>query len=148
MEAIFSATPPLESLRALCTLAASEEPGNADPLRLMVVDISRAHFYADASRSVFIKLPEEEPRSGEAGVCGRLLKTMYGTLDAADHWSAHYTQVLEKAGFTRGTASPCNFVHSQLGIWVLVHGDDFLVTGRSEGLSYMRQVIRMPTKLK
>ena len=101
VDPIFSATPPLETLRLQVARLASEDPKtSSDPLKCMLIDVSRAHFYADATRSVFIKLPDEDPKSGEAGVCGRLLKTMYGTLDAADHWSAHYTQVLEKAGFT------------------------------------------------
>lgn len=50
--AIFSATPPLESVRALISIAASEAPGDSDPLRLYLADVSRAHFYAPAVREV------------------------------------------------------------------------------------------------
>ena len=46
---------------------------------MALVDVSRAHFYADSVRDVYVKLPDEDPRSSEPGVCGRLVKTMYGT---------------------------------------------------------------------
>ena len=52
--------------------------------------MSRAHFYADVVRDVYIQLPEEDPRSNEAGICGKLEKTMYATLDAAERRSEHY----------------------------------------------------------
>ena len=45
---------------------------------MVLVDVSRAHFYADTERDVFVRLPDEDPRAGEAGLCGKLLKTMYG----------------------------------------------------------------------
>ena len=106
-ESVFSATPPLETLRALVAKAACDNPAHdPDPRKLLLVDVSRAHFYADATREVYIRLPEEDPRSRDGGACGKLLKTMYGTLDAADHWAEHYAGVLTAAGFERGRASP------------------------------------------
>ena len=83
-EAIFSATPPLESLRILLTIASQPIKDRADPYCISLADVSRAHFYADADREVYIQLPAEDPRSGEKDICGRLLKTMYGALDAAE----------------------------------------------------------------
>ena len=62
-ESIFSATPPLESLRILLAKAASEaprEPGGhfgPDPYKILLIDVSRAHFYADVVRDVYIQLP-------------------------------------------------------------------------------------------
>ena len=48
VEAIFAATPPLESLRMLLTLLSREDPSTSkDPLCLSLADVSRAHFYAD-----------------------------------------------------------------------------------------------------
>ena len=37
---------------------------------------SRAHFYADAVRDVYVRLPDEDPKA-KPGVCGKLRKTMY-----------------------------------------------------------------------
>ena len=70
-------------------------------------DVSRAYFHADAVRDVYVKLPEED---SEPGMCGNLVKTMYGTRDAAQNWesaigSSCATQVLR-------LASQCLFVHT------------------------------------
>ena len=139
MDATFSATPPLESLRALIAKAAVECPRlpdgswRPDPHKIMLVDVSRAHFYADAVRDVYIQLPEEDPESQHPGKCGKLEKTMYGTLDAAERWAEHYAATLCAAGFIRGTASPCHFYHPGKDIWVLVHGDNFVIVARQAG---------------
>ena len=141
-ESIFSATPPLESLRLLLARAASEPPvrpcgrRNSDPYKIQLIDVSRAHFYADAVRDVYIQLPAEDPRSEEPGACSKLEKTMYGTLDAAERWGEHYAATLTKAGFLRGTASPCHFYHPGKDIWLLVHGDDFVTVARRAGREY------------
>ena len=105
IESMFSATPPLESLRILLARAAMESPVTAggrrhpDPYKILLIDVSRAHFYADAVRDVFIQLPNEDPRSGDPNVCGKLEKTMYGTLDAVERWGEHYADTLITAGF-------------------------------------------------
>ena len=77
-----------------------------DPLCLALADVSRAHFYARASRDVYIQLPKEDARSGERDVCGKLLRTMYGTLDAVEKWGEHYSQILLSHGFVRGGHPP------------------------------------------
>ena len=136
-EGHFAAAPPLETLRILTRRLASEDPtGLSDPLMVSLVDVSRAHFYADAEREVYVQLPDEDPRASEPGICGKLLKTMYGTLDAAERWAAHYTAVLESAGFTPGKASPCHSYHQGHDTWLLVHGDDFMIVGRSQGRTH------------
>ena len=90
---ISSATLPLEAIRVVVAKLSSEDPSTKkDPLKAMLVDVSRAHFYAPAVRDVFIELPREDPRYGDGVTCGRLLKTMYGTLDAAEQWGLHYAR--------------------------------------------------------
>ena len=116
VEAIFAAAPPLETLRSLMVLLSQEDPSNsASPLTLTLADVSRAHFYAKATREVYIQLPPEDPKAGVRDTCGRLLKTMYGTLDAAQKWAEHYACILSKAGFIQGAASPCHFHHPGWG---------------------------------
>ena len=56
---LFAATPPLESLKALLSLAASSR-GGADPYRVMAIDIKTAYFYAPATRPLFIPIPRED----------------------------------------------------------------------------------------
>ena len=95
IESIFAGTPPLEAMRALFAVAASEDPARTkDPFRIKVLDISRAHFYAPSVRRVLIRLPQEDPRSHEKRICGILGKTMYGTLDAAREWEKHNRHAL------------------------------------------------------
>ena len=89
----------------------------------MLIDVSKAHFYAKSKRKAFIKLPSEDPRAGEDGLCGKLLMSMYGTRDAAQNWSEEYSQKLVAAGFTRGIASPCLFYNAETDVSVMVHGD-------------------------
>ena len=149
MDPIFSATPPLESLRVLLARAAAEKPSeSADPRTVQLIDVSRAHFYADAVRDVFIRLPDEDPMSSSAGRCGRLKKTMYGTLDAADRWAAHYSAVLTAAGFVQGRASPCHFWHPSKDIWVLVHGDDFVSVAREDGQKFLHRTLSAAYEVK
>ena len=110
-------------------------------MKIALVDVSRAHFYAPSVRPVFVQLLEEDPESQNPGVCGRLDRTMYGTLDAAEQWSLHYSKVLLQAGFRQGKASPCHFYHSLYQVRILVHGDDFVIVGRRAGRQYAEQVL-------
>ena len=56
------------------------------------------NFYAKSIRPTYVRLPAEDERSGEEGLCAKLLMSMYGTRDAATNWSAECTTTLEKAG--------------------------------------------------
>ena len=87
VELIFSATPPLETLRVLLGVACQEDVFQVeDTMLITIADVSRAHFYADAVRDVYVRLPSEDPKTKQPGVCGKLRKTMYGSLDAAQRW--------------------------------------------------------------
>ena len=64
VEPIFSATPPVESLRILLCVACQEDVFRVeDPLLISIADVSRAHFYADAARDVYVRLPDEDPKA-------------------------------------------------------------------------------------
>ena len=64
-----------------------------DPFLISIADVSRAHFNADAVRDVYVRLSDEDPKAQQPGVCGKLRKTMYGSLDAAQRWGEHCAQV-------------------------------------------------------
>ena len=64
---------------------------NSDKLKLLVVDVSRAYFYAPARRPVYVSLPDED---FEPALCGRLNVSMYGTQDAAENWEQKYSSHL------------------------------------------------------
>ena len=94
---------------------------------------SRAYFYAKSIRPTYIKLPAEDTRSGEPGVCGKLM-SMYGTRDAALNWAEAYTSTLKNIGFRRGVGNPCLYYNERTKLSILVHGDDFVAVGDSAGI--------------
>ena len=99
------------------------------PYKILLIDVSRAHFYADAVRDVYFQLPDEVPRSQRPGACGKLEKTMYGI----ERWGEQYADTLNNAEFIRSTASPCHFHHPGKDICISVRGDDFVVVARQAG---------------
>ena len=92
----FAPTPPLESLRTVLSLAATNlkgekvhdrEPDSPSRTQISFVDIARAYFCAstDPNDPTYVELPSEDG-GRERGLCGLLLKHMYGTKKAADGW--------------------------------------------------------------
>ena len=54
------------------------------------------------------------------------------------NWTAAFTNVLIKLGFTKGKCSPCNFEHPVRGMAMTVHGDDFTVSGSEADLAWLK----------
>ena len=106
--AVFAATPPLECLRIVCSLIMSSEP--AAGLVLRVLDISRAHPHCEIKRVVHVRLPAEDPRSQEPGVCGILNMALYGTRDAGQNFELTTTETLTSVGIQQGISAPCILV--------------------------------------
>ena len=143
---LFSSTPPLEAMRLLCSLWATERVSHRGrPLKIGLWDISRAHFYGVPKRRIYIQLPDED---ASPGMVGRLTKSMYGTQDAPNIWQQHYTQLLIKAGYLRGKSNGSVFYHPTLGVRVLVHGDDFMALGDAEALKEVDALLRSAYELK
>ena len=134
---LFAATPPLESLRIICSLCASNQ-SCPDPYVIMSVDVKRAYFYAKSTRPIHIEIPIEDYEPGDEDNVGMLNLSLYGTRDAAQNWSKEYTQFLKSIGFAVGRASVCNFWHKSRKIYLSVHGDDFTMTGTENQLEWLR----------
>ena len=79
---LFAATPPLESLRMIWSMCASNQD-RQDPYRIMSVDVRRAYFCAKATRPVFFEIPIEDFEPRDEGKVARLNLSLYGTRDAA-----------------------------------------------------------------
>ena len=136
---LFSNMPPLEAAKILCSLLASKRTSkNGKLLKLALYDISRAHFYGESQRDVYVTLPEGDEAEG---MCARLLKTMYGTQDASHVWQEHYTKKLLERGFVQGQAWTSVFRHPDKDVMLLVHGDDFLVLGDEDGQKYLKDTL-------
>ena len=86
-----------------------------------------------------MKLPRED--KGETA-CGLLLKAMYGTRDAAQHWEHEHTEFMRESGFTQGKTNPCVFYNSGNNLMVVMHGGDFTICRQGVNLAWFREMIR------
>ena len=101
-EQLFSAMPPLEALKLLCSLKVSLKASRrGKPLKLAHFDISRVHFMPKARRELYVELPDEDPMK-QKGFVGLLLRSMYCTQDASNlwqttqgHWPSAVTRLAE-----------------------------------------------------
>ena len=149
-EDLFAATPPLESLRMLASICASNQH-HVDPSKRYIImsnDVKRAYFYAPSTRPVHILIPQEDWEDGDEERVGVLHLSLYGTRDAALNWANTYTKLLKDIGFITGTASPCNFRHATRSIAVTVHGDDFSSTGTEADLKWLDAQLKSKFDIK
>ena len=58
-------------------------------MKMLVMDVSRAHFHPPAVRELYIDLPSED---GGQGMVGKLFRTLYRTRDAANQWDAFFNE--------------------------------------------------------
>ena len=90
---LFSSTPPLESMRLLCSLMSTQKAvkERAKTEAIGLWDVSRAHFYGIPKRTIYIELPDEDASYTESGEkeCGLLMKSMYGTHNAPNTWQSY-----------------------------------------------------------
>ena len=150
-DSLYAATPPLEALRIIISNAATIDRGGGQGRErrkeLMVNDVSRAYFYAPATRNIFIELPNEDEYAQE-GEVGWLNVCLYGTRDAAREWQETLSKHLEHLGFTRGRGHPAIFHHRERGVMTLVHGDDYVSSGMPSELDWLQAELEKRYKIK
>ena len=158
MSATFAATPPLEAMRVLLSLLMSGREAKAKSWLakmknakqfskydgeqvLGFYDVSRAHWHAKARRNIYVRPPKEDTsiRTGLA----KLLKSMYGTRDAAQCWDALCEEVMAAIGFDVGVYSPCAYFHKDKEASCIRHGDDFIVLGSREVQKWFHEEINL-----
>ena len=94
---LFSAMPPVESLKALVSHVMTERVGRRiRNLVLAVFDVSRAHLYGVRERDVYVEPQTELHR---LGLVAKLDKTMYGTQDVSTAWMKLWGEHLRNNGF-------------------------------------------------
>ena len=59
-----------------------------------------------------------------------------GTRDAATNWARAVEEALIGIGFKRGIASTCNYRHRARNVDLTVNGDDFIIVGAAEDLTW------------
>ena len=150
-DSLYAATPPLEALRIIITNAATIDRGGGQGRErrkeLMVNDVSRAYFYAPATRYIFIELPDEDEYAQE-GEVGWLNVCLYGTRDAAREWQETLSKHLEHLGFTIGRGHLATFHHRERGVMTLVHGDDYVSSGMPSELDWLQAELEKRYKIK
>ena len=81
-------------------------------------------------------------------MCGKLVKAMYGTRDAAQNWEMEFVEFMESIGFRRGQSTPCIFWHKEKGFRAVIHGDDFTLLGNEVALVWFRERIQKRFEVK
>jgi len=135
---VFSSMPPVESLKMFLSIMMTEQKDNkGQPLCLSSWDVSRAHLYGDAKRETYVRLPEEWQEEGEIGL---LLKTTYGTQDAANIWGETWPKQLGKHEIAVGKANRALFAGK--GIRGFCHGGDVVAVGPVSSLREFDQILK------
>ena len=134
-EGWFAATPPIEALR---TIISSVTTGSKNKV-LSIMDVSRAFFYAPVQHEIYVELCEEAIEDEtDRNKCAKLKMSMYGTKAAAQTWQREVQNTMLNLGFVLGKSSSVIFYHPERDIMTLVHGDDFVSSGRPEELVWLR----------
>ena len=145
---LFAGTPPLAAMRMLLSEAASRGREGVRKTKLMVLDIKKAFLYGEMRRSVYIELPPEDPRSEGGQYVGKLRRAMYGTRDAPAEWQNVVTKVMKQIGFIPSGTAPCLYFHPVRDLRVIVHVDDFLCSGESHHLCWLKAALEKKFSLK
>ena len=70
-----------------------------------------------------------------------LIRSLYGTRDAAANFQVEVAKVMKKAGFVVSKASPSVYYHPGRDLKCLVHGDDFISSGSVDDVRWFRAVL-------
>ena len=143
LDELFAGTPSLGAVRIALTHAARDE-GH----KIMVMDVKCAFLYGDMRRNVYIELPHTDPRYGDENVVGKLKKSMYGTRDAPQIWAEHVRATLEGLGYRQSVYQPSVYFHPGKSVFIVVHVDDFLCTGKGEELEELYRDLTAKYELK
>ena len=101
---------------------ASEQFGNRN---IFVLDASRAHVHPQCRRELFVRLLDEDGK----GHVGSLLRTLYGTYDAAHAWDEYFNDAAVQSQCEVRLSSPCLYHHRAQDSCVWRHGDDLVFEG-------------------
>ena len=135
---MFSAMPPVESLKALVSHVMTERVRKRGRILVLVVfDVSRAHFYGVCERDVYVEPPAESHRPG---LVAKLNKTMYGTQDASNAWQKLWCEHLRNNGFEFGASNPALY-RSEL-VNGFCHGDDFVTAAAEDQIEVFGKLLQ------
>ena len=96
----------------------------------MFIDVGKAHHIPICNEYVFVELPDRR--------VVRLKKWLNGMRKAASSWEEIYTEKFVEKGFQPGASCPMVFLNKETAVRVLVHGDDFTLSGHHLELVALR----------
>ena len=79
---------------------------------------------------------------------GVLYTALYGTRDAPQIWQHEVRRALLEMGFRQSVTQPSVYVHDQRGVYLVVHVDDFLISGDQETLDWVYATLSERWELK
>ena len=136
---LFAATPPLEALKFLISEAASfEKDEDLEDTVMMINGVARAFFEAPVTRDVCVDIPNEDKAEQDGDVVGILLKSLYGTRDAAMNFQKEIQKFMTGIGFTIGKYNISTYLHAKKKLNVMVHGDDFVSVGNRDEAAWFK----------
>ncbi len=136
---MFASMPPLEAKKIMFRMTAGvrgwRRKEGKEETELMLIDVRKAHLNARCDEEEWVKLPEEFWKWGRYA---RLRRWLYGMRKAASRWEEDYAKRFEAEGFERGRGAPTVFWNRMTKVRVVVHGDDFTMSGEKQKLEAMR----------
>ena len=132
---LFAAMPPLEAKKALFAFVAGmrekRRPQGRDGVKLVFIDVKKAHFNAQCDEEEWVVLPEEFEKFG---MYAKLKRLLYGMRKAASGWEDDHARRLVEDGFRLGRAASTILYHPKTQVRGAVHGDDFTFAGTESEL--------------
>ena len=129
---LFAAMPPLEAKKAFFAFVAGmrdkRRPQCRDGVKLMFIDVKKAHSKAKCDEEEWVALPDEFEKFG---IYAKLKRLLYGMWKAASGWE---DRRLVEDGFRLGRAASTILYHPKTHVRVSVHGDDFTFAGTESEL--------------
>ena len=95
---------------------------------------------------MYIELPAEDGAGPD--VIGKLNLCLYGTRDAAVNWQETLSGHLVGLGFLGSAVFPCVFAHPSRDMLTLVHGDDYVTSGKSADLDWLQSELEKAYEIK
>ena len=67
--------------------------------------------------------------------------SLYGTRDASANFQDEIKKVMIKAGFKVNKYNASTFYHKERDLKTMVHGDDFVTSGRRDNIKWLKDVL-------
>ena len=112
----------------------------------MVVDVKRAFLHGLCTRSIYVELPGAESQGGK--YVGKLVRSLYGTRDAPLAWLTVVKSDMKELGFKECKVTNGVFTHPGRNLRVVVHVDDFLLSGEGHHLTWFRDQLSKKYEFK